>query len=632
MSYTYEQFNLTKTPQAYVEASFDEYGNVCLVGKVKYSIAPPNWYEYIPGCYLTTNLKEFQQVCQRIFNSPKQQVIQRLIDFKFIENTQPIDWTNFGTDKLKSSILPFQKKAIEQVIYQFHGKVLLSAEQGLGKTLMSCCLAKYYHGPSLLVVDAGKVNDWIIECQDWINETPFHIKNKKCNTINEHGINVISNKIVSSMTDLLDRNWSCIIIDESQCMKNPEAKLTKALMTIASKCKQRILLSGTVVSIGNADFYTQLSFLHPIFGTFKEFTSRYADGKQNGIRWEARGSTNLTEIYSILSTMSIRLLKSNCTDLLPCKRNILYIEPTKETIEKFNKLNQELQNLSNEEKKLKSPRATLARQAHVLKMMHETSKSKMQAVQEFIIKISLENQDKWVFWCKSTEMFTFIKQLLIEKQFTYIAINQQIQIKKRPSIIHSFADVNSPNRFALLTYRTCSRGLNLIPACCKAAYFELETTPDQILQAERRLARIGQPKQVTHYYLIAKGTYDKSMWKTLLAREHASSVTLDLQNTRFATNFTESIIPNKQILIDMKIPNVECVKIPIYDDDTQETFIKRAFIPLNGRDFDVPYVFSNFVQEPMIVTKLPLNKIRESNIIQEDVLCILTNNKRFKIE
>ena len=117
---------------------------------------------------------------------------------------------------------------------------------------------------------------------------------------------------------------SMLIIDESTTIKNPKAKRTKNILSLAKETKYRRILTGSPVTQSPMDLWSQMDFLDPyILGqsSYYAFRTRYAVV----IEATAAGGThkyqkivkfrNLKELGEKVSPHSYRILKKDCLDL-----------------------------------------------------------------------------------------------------------------------------------------------------------------------------------------------------------------------------------------------------------------------------------------------------------------------------
>ena len=111
-------------------------------------------------------------------------------------------------------------------------------------------------------------------------------------------------------------------IDESTTIKNPKAKRTKNILSIAPRAQYRRILTGSPVTKNPLDLYSQCEFLneeHLDFTSYYAFRNRYAEMKTLHIAGRSiqvvSHFKNLDELAEQLKTFSYRVLKEDCLDL-----------------------------------------------------------------------------------------------------------------------------------------------------------------------------------------------------------------------------------------------------------------------------------------------------------------------------
>lgn len=115
----------------------------------------------------------------------------------------------------------------------------------------------------------------------------------------------------------LSKHTSLAVVDESSRIKSSSAARTKTVIKLAKLSKYRRIMSGTPVTQGPLDIFTQLKFLDPAvlgYSSFYAFRNRYAllggwQGKQ------VVGYQYLDELQAKIDTISFRVLKEECLDL-----------------------------------------------------------------------------------------------------------------------------------------------------------------------------------------------------------------------------------------------------------------------------------------------------------------------------
>lgn len=148
------------------------------------------------------------------------------------------------------------------------------------------------------------------------------------------------------------------VLDEAHNIKTPNAKRTKSIIASSKYADYRRILTGTPVSVGPFDLYSQIKFLDEWFwknkgihGTveFRQFFGRwftaadcktlhgYDPGYDQLIEYQ-----NLDKLADWLTEISDRVLKDDVLDLPPKLYSKRYFEMSKEMRAAHDELNEEL--------------------------------------------------------------------------------------------------------------------------------------------------------------------------------------------------------------------------------------------------------------------------------------------------
>lgn len=145
---------------------------------------------------------------------------------------------------------------------------LLADEMGLGKTLQVAALIARLRDPaklSLIVCPASVVPVWRYELDRFFKDIPVTVLKSGETFADDPG----GGKIwITSYTQLrrhrpllADASFQFAVLDEAQHIKNPDAKVTQACMSI--RAEHRITLTGTPIENTHLDLWTLFRFLMP---------------------------------------------------------------------------------------------------------------------------------------------------------------------------------------------------------------------------------------------------------------------------------------------------------------------------------------------------------------------------------
>ncbi len=159
----------------------------------------------------------------------------------------------------------------------------LALDMGLGKTptMLAHLLAGVDDGPALVVAPPAVIGNWMAEARRF---TP------SLRTVVHHGINraeadefaqqvanadVIVTTYGTALRDIDELGhvqWSRLVLDEAQAIKNPANDTAQQLRTLAARSK--VALTGTPIENGIGDLWAILDFTNPgLVGTRAQFTA-----------------------------------------------------------------------------------------------------------------------------------------------------------------------------------------------------------------------------------------------------------------------------------------------------------------------------------------------------------------------
>lgn len=140
--------------------------------------------------------------------------------------------------------------------------------------------------------------------------------------------------------DFVESNRAAVVVDECHMIKNPNSARSKSLCSIAKTIKYRMIMTGTPISQGIMDLYSQMTFLGDDIlgiGDFYSFLNRYAVmGGYKGT--EIVGYQNIDELMDIIRPFIYQCRKEDVIDLPSKTFTKRFISLTKEQQEIYNEL------------------------------------------------------------------------------------------------------------------------------------------------------------------------------------------------------------------------------------------------------------------------------------------------------
>ena len=435
-------------------------------------------------------------------------------------------------------------------------------EMGTGKTkvLIDNLAMLYDKGKvdgALIVAPKGVIGTWYN--QELPTHLPNHVENvavlwqsninkkqqDKLNRLFEsgHNLHILIMNVEAFSTDkgrsfaakFLRSHKSLMAIDESTTIKNPKAKRTKNILSLAELTRYRRIMTGSPVTRNPLDLYTQCYFLDPFHlnhSSYYSFRNRYAIMKSANISGRSInlvvGYQNLSELSDKLKPFSYRVLKEDCLDLPDKVYMKRQVDLTQEQIRLYRQMKQEaLATLNGKTVTTMTALTQLMRLqqitcGHFVADDGTTQNIKHNRMSE-LMDILEEVEGKaiiWAHWQRDVELIVEA----IEKQYgpgSVVHYYGKTLPEQRDYAIENFKN-NDKVRFFVGTPATGGYGITLIQANT-VIYYSNGYDLEKRMQSEDRAHRIGQTKKGTYVDIIADDTVDTKIVKSLRKKINIAS-------------------------------------------------------------------------------------------------------------
>jgi len=323
---------------------------------------------------------------------------------------------------------------------------------------------------------------------------------------------------------------SMMIVDESTTIKNPQAKRTKSILSLAKEAKYRRILTGSPVTQSPMDLWSQMDFLDPeILGqqSFYAFRTRYAVV----ITANAAGGThkyqkivkfkNLAQLGQLVSPHSYRILKKDCLDLPEKTFTKREIELTDEQKHAYGEMKANAMTILKGESLTAVNVLTQLMRLHQITCGHmktdggDTLNLKNNRLDE-LMQILAETSGKAIIWANYIHDILNI-EAAIKKEYgptSYCTYYGATKAEDRQRCIYDFQNKMNDCRFFIGNTQTGGYGITLT-AASTVIYYSNNYDLEKRLQSEDRAHRIGQKNSVLYIDMVAKGTVDDKIIKSL---------------------------------------------------------------------------------------------------------------------
>lgn len=443
-------------------------------------------------------------------------------------------------------LFPYQCEGVDFLIKN-HGGLLLD-EQGLGKTIQTIrALSKLsLEGKIhriLIVCPAIMRLTWEQEVRDWFYTSPalagacptIQVITKKSDVIKEDtAVCICSYEYVTARynkNSLLNEKFDAVVLDESHKIKTPTSQRTKACLQLLlhDQTKVRILLTGTPITKGVDDLYTQMrpfyrdpSVVLRLLGrNIWSFRDRYMYKRQSAFGIEYYGCKRADELKDVLGDISLRRKKADVLKELPALlHEKVYIDVPKTLADESLKyVDVVLEAIMGDSWK----GVDKDEMDHIATMRKNLGVAKIKGTVEYI-KYLLDKEDsRYEANKKKLVIFAYhndvIKALANVLNFN-VNVRTEYIIGETPSsirqeLIKKFqSDDEDAPQILILNILAGGVGITLTKAHTEI-FAELDWTPANIAQAEARCHRIGQIEDVNVVFLLAKDSLDSHIFNVI---------------------------------------------------------------------------------------------------------------------
>ncbi len=497
---------------------------------------------------------------------------------------------------------------------------LLADEMGLGKTVQ--VLLAINSDPKinkvLVFCPASVKLNWVREANRWLVR-PFdvtYLSGKAPEPISlpeDRGLFVVVNyDIADAWSGELSRvHWDVLVLDEAHYLKNRKAVRTRAILGeeknigIQSPIRayKKIALTGTPIVNRPAEIWPVLAWIdRKAWGSFWTYAKRYCNLHYNGYGWDASGASNLEELRKRLSKYMLRRRKDDVLKDLPPKiRQVLDLPPNGATKliakekELWDRYHEEIARAraaveiaraeSEEELKEALSRLNYLFRVYFQEMSlvrHQLALAKVPKALEHIEGV-LESKDKVVVWVHHRDVAEAVFEGL--KAYNPVMVLGGSSAEARAEAVRKFQEDKSVRVF-IGGITAAAEGITLTSSDT-AVFIELDWRPGKLLQAEDRIHRIGQTRNVIIHYLVFDGSLDAYMARKLAEKMEIISRAVDGKGEGEEEKVVEDTIENVIPLEDyVSLTPKEVEGLAVRFSEESKEVILKALQTLSVYDAD----------------------------------------------
>jgi non-specific serine/threonine protein kinase len=480
------------------------------------------------------------------------QLEEKYDNLRGFESIQEID----PPAHLEHTLRPYQKFGFQWLHYlsEVNWGGILADDMGLGKTVQALSFLHHYQDTNgdmmaLVVCPTTLMFNWENEIKKFTPQLDYLIhhggdRTRDKKVLQKHHVIITTYGTLRSDIKLFsDLQLDYVVLDESQAIKNPASKVTKAAGLL--KSKHRLCMSGTPLQNNTFDVYAQMNFLNPgMLGSIEFFRQEFS------IPIDKFGEQDRKEhLRKLLFPFILRRTKEQVAKDLPEKvETILYCEMEDEQRAIYDAYRNDYRDKILgviESQGIQKSQLTILQGLMKLRQICD-SPAIMNEPEPFPnVSIKLEeltreiteniSNHKALVFSQFLGMLGLIKQKLTELGVPFEYFDGSTSAIDRQKAIDNFQQ-NDSCRVFLISLKAGGVGLNLT-AADYVYIVDPWWNPAVEQQAIDRTHRIGQTKNIFAYRMICKDTIED---KIVQLQEKKRSLARDLisDDEGFVKNLT----------------------------------------------------------------------------------------------
>ncbi|MCC2593808.1 DEAD/DEAH box helicase [Tessaracoccus sp. OS52] len=428
---------------------------------------------------------------------------------------------------LRATLRPYQREGYAWLKFLWRTRLggILADEMGLGKTLQSLAMAQaaleagQLDRPVLVVAPTSVIGTWASEAARFAPELRVVAITETGRRRGEPLADVVAGAhvVLTSYTllrledeDYLGLEWSAVLLDEAQFVKNPAAKVHHAVRKLRARMK--VALTGTPLENNLMDLWALLSITAPgLFADPKAFTEVFRKPIEGG------DADALAKLHRRIRPLILRRTKAAVAKELPEKQEQVVSVPLGPVHRKLydRHLTRERQKVLGLVGDLGRNRITILRSLTLLRQLslapslvddeYPATSAKIDALLEHLQELRAAGHRALVF-SQFTSFLTLVRHRLNEAGIAFEYLDGRT--RDRAKRIDDFRTGDAP--VFLISLKAGGFGLTLTEA---DYVFILDPwwNPAAESQAIDRTHRIGQDKHVNVYRLVSADTIEEKV-------------------------------------------------------------------------------------------------------------------------
>ena len=402
---------------------------------------------------------------------------------------------------------------------------VLADDMGLGKTVQTLAVLvdRADRGPTLVIAPTSVGFNWLREIKRFAPHLTTHSyretdRNEFFQQLGPQHIVVCSYGLALRDVEKLAKvEWSNMVLDEAQAIKNSQSKTSQAIATIDADWK--IALTGTPVENHLGELWSLFRIISPgVFGGWEQFRNRFAtpiernndEDRRKALRDRLKPFILRRTKGEVLRDLPART-ESNLIVELNDKERKLYDKYRMSILDQANEI-ANLPDVKDQRFKLLALLTRLRQIACHPRLVEKSWKERSTKLEQLLetLKELRDEGHRTLIFSQFVQHLGLIREMMDEEKISYQYLDGSTTPTQRQEQVDQFQ--NGQATAFLISLKAGGTGLNLT-AADYVIHMDPWWNPAVEDQATDRAHRIGQTKPVMVYRLIAKNTVEEEILK-----------------------------------------------------------------------------------------------------------------------
>ena len=423
---------------------------------------------------------------------------------------------------LQAELRSYQKTGYTWLnyMYKLGFGACLADDMGLGKTIQVIAFLDKMRQTNknakvLLVVPASLLGNWQKEITRFAPKMAFQVLHGNAQMQEKCFLTITTYGMVNRLENLQETQWTALILDEAQAIKNSGTRQTKAVKKLKTDFK--IAMTGTPIENELSNLWSLFDFLNPgLLGTSKEFGDF-----TKSLEKHPEGYGKLKNMVNPFILRRLKTDKTIISDLPEKFERVDYVELSKKQIILYRRQVMELEKMLAELSGIQKKGVILSTITKLKEICNHPDQylkqetfdplesGKFQMLENLCSTIAAKGERVLVFtqYKEMTEpIAAFLEKVMGQPG---LVLHGSTRVNKRSEMVDTFnGEEYVP--FMVLSVKAGGTGLNLT-AANHVIHFDRWWNPAVENQATDRAFRIGQDKNVLVHKMVCEGTIEEKI-------------------------------------------------------------------------------------------------------------------------